>query len=322
MVGGKPTLALFALLSVSCTTWVLSFPDTNGTACGTVQYARTWETCSGRCDAALRALADKNDTEAAGEKLTLALEHVDGDKALAAEIRFDRALVHEARGEWQSALDDLDEVVRLDPRPEFADERVFVRRRIGLPAADTVEGHPPPSFDAYTYESCGCFTGQTREPPHEYALATVIEPGKGVGPIQLEESTLASVLRVYGCDCRVWRDRATREVAMVDYNYTDASGDPAAYRPKRTPNGTRPALFEIHDGHVARIGVSNLQTALSTADGVRVSSTRADVVRIFGDGFRLLRLHGIEKYRYEDRGVEVWLPKDGTAIESIWLFKP
>ena len=62
--------------------------------------------------------------------------------------------------------------------------------------------------------------------------------------------------------------------------------------------------------------------ALATADGLKPSSQRADVVRIFGEGFRLLRLHGIEKFRYEERGVEVWIPKDGTAIESIWLFKP
>jgi len=252
----------------------------------------------------------------------LALEHVDGDKSLAAEIRFDRAIVHEARGEWQAALADLDEIVRLDARPEFADERVFVRRRMGLPDVDAAPAHPPASFDAYAYENCGCFAGQTREPPHEYALPSEIVPGKGIGAIQLEESTLADVIRIYGCDCRIWRDRATREVAMIDYNYSDASGASNAYQPERMPNATRPALFGIHDGHVARIGVTNMQTALATADGLKPSSQRADVVRIFGDGYRLLRLHGIEKFRYEERGVEVWIPKDGTAIESIWLFKP
>ncbi len=322
MVGGKPALTLFALLCASCTTWLVSFPDTNGGSCGGITYQRQWQACSGRCDAALRALAEKNDTEAAGEKLTLALEHVDGDKELAAEIRFDRAIVQEARGEWQGALTDLDEVVRLDPRHEFVDERVFVRRRMGLSDFDSSATHAPASFDAYAYENCGCFSGQTREPPHEYALTTEISPGKGVGPILLEDSTLADVIRIYGCDCRIWRDRATREVAMVDYNYTDASGTSVAYQPERTPNATRPAFFEIHDGHVARIGITNTQTNLATADGLHPTGQRADVVRIFGDGFRLLRLHGVEKYRYEDRGLEVWIPKDGTAIENIWLFKP
>ena len=322
MLGGKPAATLLALLAASCTTWSVTFPDTNGASCSGIQYERRWEACSGRCDAALRALAERNDTEAAGEKLTLALEHVEGDKPLAAEIRYDRAIVSEARGEWQAALDDLDEVAHLDPRPEFIDERAFVRRRMGLPAVDPSTSHPPVSFDAYSYETCGCFGGQKREPPHEYALPTQIVPGVGIGSVHLDDSTLADVIRIYGCDCRIWRDRATREVAMIDYNYTDASGDPSAYRPDRAPNATRPALFEIHDGHVARIGVSKTQTNLSTADGVRPNGERADTLRILGEDYRLLRLRGIEKFRYEDRGLEVWIPKDTTAVESLWLFKP
>jgi hypothetical protein len=322
MIGGKGALALFALLCASCTTWFVTFPDTDGASCGGFQYTRKWEACSGRCDAALRALAERNDTEAAGEKLTLALEHVVGDNVLAAEIEFDRAIVHEARGEWPAALADLDEVVHFDPRPEFTDERVFVRRRMGLPDTAAAESHPAAPFDAYAYESCTCATGQTREPPHEYALSTEISPGKGVGPIVLEESTLADVIRIYGCDCRIWRDRATKEIAMVDYNYTDASGAPAAFQPQRAPNATRPALFGIHGGHVARIGITKTQTNLATADGLKASGQRSDALRILGDDYRLLRVHGVDKFHYEERGLEVWVPKDGAAIESLWLFKP
>ena len=207
----------------------------------------------------------------------------------------------------------------------FAHERNVLRAKLGL--------HDPPRRrdadalsdvdDAELAEKCKCAEGQREEPPDEATFATLIEPGKGIGPVQIGVSTPEHVMRVYGCDCRVTKRRRDGAVTSIDYSFVDAKGGvgTASHQPGRTPNAARPAVFVFHDGVVARIALNVYQRNLATAGGLRVRAPKADVTRILGQPYRIESTRLYEKYRYRDLGIDVWIGHSTDAVGAIHIFK-
>jgi hypothetical protein len=321
---GLALALVVATLSISCTTWYVNFNDTSG-----AHYRKRWLGCAGRCDPAFQTLMTREDVRAALEKLERALDTVPGyEHAVTAEIRWDRAILLESRGEWYAALAELESAVSLDASPVYAEERALLRRKLGIPV-----DAPPPSRvrdadalsdvdEAEVASKCPCFLGR-EEPPEEAVLQTLIEPGKGVGPIVVGVSTPEHVLRVYGCDCRMTKRRRDGAVSSIDYTYVDAKGGvgTASHRPDRVPNARRPATFVFADGVVSRIGLNIHQRDLATAGGLHVRAPKADVTRILGEPWRIESSRMYEKYRYKDLGIDVWIAHVNDTVGAIHVYK-
>lgn len=315
---------VLSLFSASCTTWFVSFKD------GEAQHRKRWMSCAGRCDPAFQTLLAKEDTQAALEKLARALETVPAyEREIAAQVHWDRAVLFEARGEWGEALAELDVAVSLDGAPVYGEERARVRQRLGVPN----EARPPRARDTDSLsdvdedeiaEKCACLPGQREEPPDEATFVKLVEPGKGIGPIVLNQSTPDDVVNVYGCDCRVTKRRADSAVTSIDYTFVDAKGGvgSASHLPGRAPNASRPATFVFRGGHVVRIALNVHQTNLATAGGLRVRGTKADMTRALGDAFELHSSRHYEKYRYREQGIDVWIAHANDRIGSLHVFKP
>ena len=311
-----------ALLCVSCTTWFINFDGGHA--------RKRWLSCSGRCDAAFETLATREDTQLALGKLAYALDNTPAyERQIVAAIRWDRAILLEARGEWLAALAELDAAVAQDASPMYAEERALVRRRLGIPAEAPLG--QTRDADALTqqdederHEKCACLPGQTEEPPNEATLATLIEPGKGIGPIVIDRSTVEDVLRVYGCDCRVSLRRRDNAVMSIDYSFVDAKGGlgTSSHHPSRTPNATRPSVFAFIDGRVKKIALNVYQKNLATLGGVHVRGTKADMTRALGDGFSLQTTRHYEKYRYRELGIDIWISHANDTIGAIHVFRP
>lgn len=310
------------LFSVSCTTWFINFDS--GRA------RKRWLSCAGRCDPAFETLATKEDTQLALTKLTYAIDNTPAyERAIIAAIHWDRAILLEVRGEWLAALGELDAAVAQDPAAMYAEERALVRRRLGIPA----EAPPGQKRDAdglaqqdedEIHETCACPAGLSEEPPNEATMATLVEPGKGIGPIVIDRSTLDDVMRVYGCDCRVSKRRRDNAIVAVDYSFIDAKGGlgTASHLPSRIPNATRPAVITFVDGRVKRIALNIYQKNLATAGGVHVRGTKADMTRAFGDGFSLQTTRHYEKYRYRELGIDIWISHANDTIGAIHIWAP
>src|SRR5207237_6402968 len=109
----------------------------------------------------------------------------------------------------------------------------------------------------------------------------LIRPGEGVGPVRLGVSSPEEVLAAYGRDCRVERNESG--IVRIDYGYDQDWN----YLPHRAGSAERPALFEFREARLRRIAIAAPQTGLLTAQGVGIQSPKDEVVRAFGDSFRL-----------------------------------
>ena len=307
-------------LCASCRSWSISFEDPQ---MGNRHYVRRWSACGGHCDPAFDALVKREDTTLALDKLAHALEYVEpGDYEVASAIYWDRAVLHEARGQWQNALEDLDAAVALRGGAACVAERNLVRQRLGLPPGNAPEALRTPIARARPVqpeESCRCPAGVPSAPPPEYALSAEIRPGLGVGAVLLGESSIDDVVRIYGCDCKVLRDPNNADAITLDYDVAAAA---AATRPGALPTGRRPSHFVFEDGRLQGIFMGEAQRALVTSGGFGLRSTKSDMVRTFGDAYVERETKYFEKYRYRDLGVEVWMPPGRGIASGIFLFKP
>lgn len=151
----------------------------------------------------------------------------------------------------------------------------------------------------------------------------LVVPGEGLIGILVGGATAGEVLSAFGEDAQIAR-HADSDVFRISYDYT-AEGD---YQPDRPLQRRRPCAFQFEHGLLQTIEVGVYQTELYTSGGIRVGSTRAEVLEAFGPQCESLLYSGdpadatddIEKMRYLSLGIQFSLHHSGR-VGSFVVFQ-
>jgi hypothetical protein len=144
--------------------------------------------------------------------------------------------------------------------------------------------------------------------------------GRGLAAIVIGESTVEDVLRRFGADAQVERyDDGT--IWQIDYD----SDEHDKYRPDRRANRTRPSTIDIKKGKVKKLSFGVYQSELRTREGICSGTSRAEVVRLLGEPTRRESPREgspLEKLKYADRGIEIWIDVKNETVNSFEVFAP
>lgn len=146
---------------------------------------------------------------------------------------------------------------------------------------------------------------------------TLVVPGQGVGPAIVGRSTPDEVLASFGSDCQISRYDQPEEIFQISYDHA-AEDD---YRPNRPAQETRPATFNFEFGLLRTIVIGVYQKGLATEEGVRISSPRAEIVRLLGPPTATLPNEHVDTLRWLDRGIEVDVDHDDDSVTKMTIFR-
>jgi hypothetical protein len=127
-----------------------------------------------------------------------------------------------------------------------------------------------------------------------------VAPGDGLRGIWVGRAVPDDVLRVFGADGIVNRHDSGEPFA-IDYDRDEHD----VYSPDRPAQLARPGGFRFEFGLLRSIDIGVHQDDLFTVGGLRIRSSRADVLRALGDAPELLHHEGFDSLRYLEHGIEL-----------------
>lgn len=144
----------------------------------------------------------------------------------------------------------------------------------------------------------------------------LVVPDRGIGDLWIGRATPDDVLRVLGRDCKINR-HGERDIYGLDFDYESQR----KYTPSRPAQGTRPHQFVFHYGLCSAIRVGVYQKGLRTTGGVRIGSSRADVVATFGEIYDEFLDDDFVRLRYRAVGIELALGRSDGAVSYFDVFR-
>lgn len=144
----------------------------------------------------------------------------------------------------------------------------------------------------------------------------VVLPGEGLRGIWVGHAIPDEVLATFGSDADVAR---YKDGDLFQISYDDLVQPASASRPRK---------FHFEHGLLKRIDVGPYQKALLTDAGLRIGSTRDDVLATMGDPSEKLHYRGallnlrddIDTLRYRTRGIQFAIHDDGR-VASFGIFQ-
>ncbi len=148
----------------------------------------------------------------------------------------------------------------------------------------------------------------------------LVVPGEGLRGIVVGRATPDEVVATFGSDMKISR-HSDGDVFEISYDYS-GSGQ---YEPRRSPNESRPSAFRFKYGLLEAISVGVYQKDLYLAGGVRIGSTKRELLEAFGPPCETLTYVGaapgpdddIETLRYRKRGLQVAVHHDGRVASFV-----
>ncbi len=148
----------------------------------------------------------------------------------------------------------------------------------------------------------------------------VIIPGEGLRGVWVGYSVASEVLAAFGSDGEISR-HDDGDIFQLTFEDEDGEDEDA---PR---SASRPEQFHFEFGLLQSIDVGPYQRALRTDVGLRIGSTRADVIEIMGEPDDRLLYRGtlpdrrgdIETLRYLRRGIQFGIHHDGL-VASMRIF--
>jgi len=150
-------------------------------------------------------------------------------------------------------------------------------------------------------------------------------PGEGLRGITVGRATPADVLQTFGEDAELCRHDGG-DFFKINYDHDAAEG--GNYQPDRPAQWSRPSAFLFEYGLLKAINVGVYQKELRTAGGIRVGSTRDEVVHALGQHYESLTSRGdhrdptddIETIRYLTLGIQFGVHQ-GSRVGSFVIFQ-
>lgn len=151
--------------------------------------------------------------------------------------------------------------------------------------------------------------------------AYLIVPGEGLRGVWVGFSLPTEVLAIFGSDGELSR-HDDGDVFQITYDDDDDDDDDAPV------SAWRPAQFHFEFGLLKSIDVGPYQRALHTDVGLRIGSTREEVIDIMGEANERLLYRGaqpdgrgdIETLRYLERGIQFSIHHD-RRVASLLVFQ-
>ena len=146
---------------------------------------------------------------------------------------------------------------------------------------------------------------------------TLIVPGCGVGPVVVGRWAAEDVLAFHGRDCKVSRHDPSEEIFSINYDYANDDD----YDPDRPAQLTRPSGFELEFGLLKAIEIGVYQKGLATREGIRIGTTRDEVLRLVGPPSSILENDATDTLRYVHLGIELDIDDDDDQVMSMTVFR-
>lgn len=146
----------------------------------------------------------------------------------------------------------------------------------------------------------------------------LIVPGVGVGSAVVGRSTAEEVLAWFGSDCKVSRYDPSGDIFDIDYDYASDND----YAPGRPVQTSRPAGFAFEFGLLKAIEVGVYQSELVSPEGLRIGSTRADVLALLGQPSAVLVEAAGDTLRFVHLGVQLDVARDDDTVVGMKIFRP
>lgn len=145
----------------------------------------------------------------------------------------------------------------------------------------------------------------------------VVDPGRGVGPVRIDRSTVQEVVDAFGDDCVLHR-YDSGEVFQVSYLY----GRDGEWQKDRETQRRVPNLVDIEQGVVVQMSFGAFQKDFRTTGGLTTDSTRADMVAELGEDYRHAERERLDSYDYRSKGIEFWVSRADDQINSFRIRAP